>query len=79
MTYEKIIIVLPTLFASMWLFKISSVHTCIWRGLSEKCPAIVNIMRTVCVTSMYHGSQGEWAGMHMCEQWQRHCTSQRGQ
>ena len=35
-------------------------------------------MRTVCVTSMYPGSQGEWAGMHVCVQWWLHCTSQWG-
>ena len=40
------------------------IHTYI---LSSKGPAIVNIMRMV-YTSMQHGSQGEWTGVHMCEQ-----------
>ena len=35
-------------------------------------------MRTVCATSMLPGSQGEWTGMHMREQWWLHCTSQSG-
>ena len=30
------------------------------------------------MTSMQPGSQGEWTGMHTCEQWQLHCTSQLG-
>ena len=50
-----------------------------YRGLSRKCPAIVNIMRTVCVISMWPGSQGECIRMLMCEQWWLHCTSQWGQ
>ena len=37
-------------------------------NLFGKSPAIVNIMRTVCTTSMYPGSQAEWTGMHMHEQ-----------
>ena len=49
----------------------------IW-GLSRKRPAIVNIMRTVWATSMEPGSQGEWTGMSMCEQWWLHCTGQWG-
>ena len=32
------------------------------RGLSVKSPAVVNITRTVCVTPMSPGSQGEWLG-----------------
>ena len=36
-------------------------------------------MRTVCVTSMWPGSQGEWTGRHMSEQQWLHCTSQLGQ
>ena len=43
-------------------------------GLSGKSPAIINIMRRVCATSVYPGSQGEWTGMCMCEQWWLHCT-----
>ena len=35
-------------------------------------------MRTVCTTSVQPGSQGEWTGMHMHEQWGLHCTSQWG-
>ena len=42
-------------------------HICM-RGLSGKIPAMFNKMRTVCVTSMQRGSQGEWTGMRMCEQ-----------
>ena len=45
------------------------------RSLSGKSPAIVNIMKTVCLTAMYPGSQTEWTGIHMCEQWWLHCTS----
>ena len=44
-------------------------------GLSRKSPDIINIMRTVCMTSMSRGSQGEQPGMHMSEQWWLHCTS----
>ena len=40
-----------------------------YRGLSVKSPAIVNKTRTVWVTSMALGSQEEWTGMCMCEQW----------
>ena len=32
----------------------------------------------VCVTLMYPGSQGEWTGMRMHEQWHLHCASQWG-
>ena len=46
--------------------------------MSRKCPGIVNTTRIICVTSMYPGSQGEWTGMCMCEQWQLHCTGQWG-
>ena len=45
-------------------------------GLSGKSPTIVNIMRMVCKTSMWPGSQGEWTGMHICQQWRLHWTSQ---
>ena len=38
------------------------------KDLSRKSPTIVNILRTVHVTLMSPGSQGEWTGMHMCEQ-----------
>ena len=44
-----------------------------------KIPAIVNITRMACMTSMQPGSQGEWTGMHKHEQWWLHCTSQWGQ
>ena len=57
-------------------------HLCIMlymQGLSRKTPAIANITRTVYTTSMPPGSQGEWTGMHVREQWWRHCTGQWGQ
>ena len=38
------------------------------QGLSRKDPTIVNLTRTVCVTSILPGSQGEWTGMCMHEQ-----------
>ena len=42
-------------------------------GLSGKSPAIVNVTRTdISVT-------GEWTGVHMCEEWRLHCTSQWGE
>ena len=44
--------------------------------LPGKSPATVNVMRTVCMIWIWPGSQWEWTGMCMCEQWQRHCTSQ---
>ena len=37
------------------------------RGLLGKSPTIVN-MKTICVTLMSPGSQGEWPGMCMGEQ-----------
>ena len=46
-------------------------------GLSRKSPTIVHIMRPVCVTVIYTGSQGEWTGMCMHVQWRLH-YSQRG-
>ena len=49
----------------------------IYKICPEKFQAL--LMRTVCVTSMKPGSQGEWTGMHMCEQWRHHCTSQWGE
>ena len=45
---------------------------------SGKSQDVVSIVRTVCTTSMQPGSQGEWTGMHMCEQCWLHCTSQWG-
>ena len=45
------------------------------RGVSRKSTAIVNIMRIVCVIFMWPGSQGEWTGMHRCEQGLLHCIT----
>lgn len=47
-------------------------------GMSGKSPAIVNIMRMVCLTSMPLGSPGERPGMRMCEQGPPQGTSQWG-
>ena len=41
----------------------------VWRS-----PAIVN-MRAVCATLISPGSQGQWTGMRVCEQWWLHCAS----
>ena len=61
------------------MFLCSSINN--WKdiqSLSGKSSAIVNTMRAICATSMDPGSQGEWTGMRMCEQWQLHYTSQWG-
>ena len=52
-------------------------YVCVYlHSLPRKNLTIVNITRTVCATSMYPGSQGEWTGMCMREQWCLYCTSQ---
>ena len=55
----------------MFFYKWRNIHV-----LSIKSPTIVNIMRMVCMTLMQPGSQGEWTGMCMCEQWWLHCANQ---
>ena len=47
-------------------------------GLSGRSPATVNITRMVYKTLMQPGSQEEWTGTHMREQWWPHCNSQWG-
>ena len=47
-------------FLFWYISKILNEHI---HGLSGKSPAIVNIMRMVCTTSMWPGSQGEWTGL----------------
>ena len=48
------------------------------QGLAGNSPALVSITTTVCTTSVQPGSQGEWTGMHMHEQWWLHCIVSGG-